>query len=87
MNLDTKLIGPFKGSLVGFLGEKVKILGYVTIMTTFSMDENSKKLKITYMVINSPSSYNIPIGSPTFNALEVVMSMFYLTMKYPLRNE
>lgn len=84
MDIDTSELLPFKGTLVGFSGEQVQVLGHVPIMTIFGSGSNAKSMKVRYLIVNASSSYNIIIGRPTFNALEVVFSTIYLTMKYPL---
>jgi len=63
---------------------KVHVQGYVTLKTTFWYRENSKTIKVKYLVINSPNSYNIIIGRPTFNLLGVFLSTKFLIMKYTL---
>lgn len=49
---------PFRGTLVGFVGEHVQILGHFPILTTFGSGENAKTIKFRYMVVNSTSPYN-----------------------------
>ncbi|MCI83283.1 gag-pol polyprotein, partial [Trifolium medium] len=59
-------------------------MGYTTLYTTFGEDENTKMIKVRYLVVKTPlSSYNIIIGRPAFNALGAAMSTLYLAMKYP----
>lgn len=43
-----------------------------------------KELKVMYLVIDAPSSYNMIIGQPTFNQLSATLSTMYLCMKYML---
>lgn len=84
MNMDTSGFLPSKGTLSGFSGEQVHVLGHVPIMTIFGSGRNSKSIKLKYLIMNTLSPYNIIIGRPTFNALGEVLSTLYLTMKFPL---
>ncbi|GAU29444.1 hypothetical protein TSUD_150140 [Trifolium subterraneum] len=80
-------LNPYSGTLVGFSGEQVDVMGHITLYTTFSDDENAKTIKVRYLVVKTLfTSYNIIIGRPVFNALGAVMSTLYLSIKYPLNN-
>ncbi|GAU43828.1 hypothetical protein TSUD_399210 [Trifolium subterraneum] len=71
----------------GFAGEQVDVMGHITLYTTFGEDENTKTIKVRYLVVKTLfTSYNIIIGRPAFNALGAVMSTLYLSIKYPLNN-
>ncbi|MCI07891.1 hypothetical protein A2U01_0028960, partial [Trifolium medium] len=84
--LDEQLM-PHNGALIGFAGEQVEVIGHTTLLTTFGEGENTKMIKVRYLVVKTPfTSYNIIIGRPTFNALGTVMSTLYLFIKYPLDN-
>lgn len=87
MNMDTFELLPFKGTLVGFSGEQVQVMGHVPIITIFGSGSNARSIKVRYLIVNTLSPYNIIIGRPAFNALEAMLSTLYLTMKYPLKGE
>jgi hypothetical protein len=85
MQLSNEHLMPYNGTLVGFAGEQVEVMGYTTLLTTFGENDNAKTIKVRYLVLKTPfTSYNIIIGKPVFNALEAVMSTLYLSIKYPL---
>ncbi|XP_039687900.1 uncharacterized protein [Medicago truncatula] len=86
MGLSEEQLQPFKGTLSGFTGEKVHARGYVTLKTTFGTGDQQKSIKIRYLVINAPSSYNAIIGRPSINLLDAFVSTKHLMMKYPLDN-
>jgi hypothetical protein len=76
---------PYNGTLVGFTGEQVEVMGYTTLLTAFGDSDNAKPIKVRYLVVKTSfTSYNIIIGRPAFNALEAAMSTLYLSIKYPL---
>jgi len=58
-----------KGSLLGFVGESVEIIGYVDLRTTFGEGENAKTIVIKYIVVYARSSYNIILGRPALNGV------------------
>ncbi|PNX69328.1 hypothetical protein L195_g056660, partial [Trifolium pratense] len=87
MQLAEEQLQPYEGTLVGFAGEQVEVMGYTTLLTTFGEEENARTIKVRYLVVKTPfTSYNIIIGRPAFNALGAVFSTLYLSMKYPLDN-
>jgi hypothetical protein len=86
MGLDPEQLQPFQGTLAGFTGEQVHVRGYITLKTTFGSGSNAKTIRVRYLVINSPSSYNIIIGRPSFNLLGAFLSTKFLVMKYPLND-
>lgn len=55
----------FKGSLVGLFRKQVQVKCYITLRATFGVGEQAKEIKIMYMVIDFPSSYNMIIWKPT----------------------
>ncbi|PNX91900.1 gag-pol polyprotein [Trifolium pratense] len=87
MQLAEEQLQPYSGTLVGFSGEQVDVMGYATLLTTFGTGDSAKTVKVRYLVVKTPfTSYNIIIGRPAFNALGAVMSTLYLAIKYPLDN-
>ncbi|XP_024630277.1 uncharacterized protein [Medicago truncatula] len=84
MGLNEEQLQPFKGTPSGFTGEKVHVRGYITLKTIFGSGDQQKSIKIRYLVINSPSSYNVIIGRPSINLLDAFVSTKHLLMKYPL---
>ncbi|XP_024630533.1 uncharacterized protein [Medicago truncatula] len=84
MILSEEQLQPFKGTLSGFTGERVHVRDYVTLKTIFGSGDQQKSIKIRYLVINSPSSYNAIIGRPSIKLLDAFVSTKHLMMKYPL---
>ncbi|GAU51615.1 hypothetical protein TSUD_182110 [Trifolium subterraneum] len=88
MRLSDKQLNPYFGTLVGFAGEQVDVMGHTTLYTTFGEEENAKtRSRLDILVVKTPfTSYNIIIGRSAFNILGAVMSTLYLSIKYPLNN-
>ena len=90
MQLSNEHLLPYNGTLVGFAGEQVEVMGYTTLLTTFGEKDQAKTIKVRYLVVKTPFTsftlYNIIIGRPAFNTLEAAMSTLYLSIKYPLED-
>jgi len=84
MGLTDEQLQPFQGTLSGFTEERVHVRGYITLKTIFGVGKQAKAIKIRYLVVNAPNSYNIVIGCPSFNRLGALLSTKFLVMKYPL---
>jgi hypothetical protein len=87
MQLSNEHLLPYSGTLLGFAGEQVEVMGYTTLLTTFGEKENAKTIKVRYLVVKTTfTSYNIIIGRPAFDTLEAALSTLYVSIKYPLDN-
>lgn len=58
------------------------VKGYIILNTTFGAEDNSKLIKVRYLVIDAPSPCNMIIGQPTFNQLMASLYTLYLCIKY-----
>ena len=61
----------------------MEVRGYVELRTTFTNDTTSHTINIRYLVVNTPSTYNILLGRPALNRIEAVASMRHMKMKLP----
>ena len=57
--------------MYGFVGDQVEVKGYIELRTTFTDEATSRTKKIKYIVVNAPSAYNILLGRPTLNRIEL----------------
>ena len=57
------------------------IRGYIELRTTFTNEVASRTEKIKYLVVNTPSAYNILLGRPTLNRIGVVPSTRHMKVK------
>ena len=67
LKVDSKRFRPFKSPLVGFSGDKVYPWGIVMLTVTTGLYPFQVTNKHNFLVIDSPSSYNVIIGRPTLN--------------------
>ncbi|MCI88981.1 hypothetical protein A2U01_0110269, partial [Trifolium medium] len=45
MQLANEQLQPYHGTLVGFSGEQVEVMGHITLLTTFGEDSHAKTIK------------------------------------------
>ena len=83
VKVDLKRLLPFKSPLVSFSGDKVYPRGIVTLMVTIGSYPLQVTNKHNFLVIDSPSSYNVILGRPTLNCWKVVTSTYCLKVKFP----
>lgn len=57
---------------------------YMTQKATFGEKDKAKEIKVGYLVIDAPASYNMIIGRPPFNQMGSTLSTLYLCIKYRL---
>jgi len=78
---------PYDGCLVGFTGDQVKVWEYVELRTTFSNENAATTITIKYIVVNTPSAYNLLLGRPSLNRLGEVPSSYHMKVKLPSPEE
>jgi len=83
LQLSLDHLRPYLGCLYGFAGDQVEVRGYIELRTTFTDGTVARTEKIKYLVVNAPSAYNILLGRPTLNRLEVVPSTRHMKLKLP----
>ena len=67
LKVDPNRLRPFKSLLVSFNGDKVYPQGIVTLTVTASSYPLQVTNKHTFLVVDSPLSYNVIIGRLTLN--------------------
>ncbi|XP_050280548.1 uncharacterized protein LOC126721541 [Quercus robur] len=83
LKLDPKRLRPFESPLVSFSGDKV----YPRGITTLTVTAGSYPLQVTnqhnFLIVDSPSSYNVIIGRPMLNRWKTAISTYCLKVKFP----
>ena len=69
-----------------FSGEKVHLDGYVTLHLIFGTWAQTRMIKVDFLVIDYPFTYNMILGRPTLNKIGVIISIACLTMKFFTNN-
>ena len=82
LKVDSKRFRPFESPLVSFSGDKVYPSGIVTLTVTAGSYPLQVTNKHNFLVVDSPSSYNVIIGRPTLNCLKAVTSTYCVKVKF-----
>jgi hypothetical protein len=56
--LSDEQLKPHSGTLVGFAGEQVRVMGHTTLLTTFEEKENAKQIKVRHLVVKTLILYS-----------------------------
>nr|XP_023882263.1 uncharacterized protein LOC111994609 [Quercus suber] len=83
LRLEPKRLRPFDSPLVSFSGDRVYPRGIVTLTVTVGTDPKQLTRQIDFLVVDSPSSYNVIIGRPALNKWKASTSTYCLKMKFP----
>nr|XP_023895560.1 uncharacterized protein LOC112007449 [Quercus suber] len=83
LKLDPKRLRPFDSPLVSFSGDRVYPRGIVMLTVTVGTDPKQLTRQIDFLVVDSPSSYNVIIGRPALNKWKASTSTYCLKMKFP----
>ncbi|PKA59528.1 hypothetical protein AXF42_Ash016552 [Apostasia shenzhenica] len=70
-------------TLLGFSGERVQPLGFITLPVSFGDDNGHAMSMINFAVIRAKSSYNTILGRTTLNSFGIVISTPHLCAKFP----
>ncbi|KAL5543502.1 hypothetical protein UlMin_007286 [Ulmus minor] len=79
MNIDESHIHRRSTVLVGFSGEQKFTLGDITLPVYAS----GVNLHINFVVLDSPSAYNVILGRPWIHEMRAVPSTFHQVIKFP----
>ncbi|KAK2443631.1 hypothetical protein QL285_014717 [Trifolium repens] len=83
LQLDQHHLSPYLGSdLQGFNSSISKPWGYVDLHVRFGQREESKQVRVKFLVVDCPSLYQCIIGRTTLADLVAVPSTVHLKMKY-----
>jgi len=83
LRLSPDQLRPHDKCSIGFVGDQVECQGYIDLRTTFSDEEAARTIVIRYVVVNTPSDYNLLLGRPSLNRLWAVASTKHMKMKLP----
>ena len=61
----------------------MEVRGYIDLRTTFTYEEVARTIVIRYVVVYTPSAYNLLLGRPLLNMLREVASTKHMKMKLP----
>ena len=84
LKVDQKRLRPFDSPLVSFSRDKVYPKGIVMLTVTAGSHPFQVTNRHNFLVVDSPSSYNVIIGRPTLNRWKAATSTYCLKVKFPI---
>ncbi|XP_073049427.1 uncharacterized protein [Primulina eburnea] len=83
LGIDNALLAPVNTPLVGFAGEVVEALGEVTLPFSFGSYPLRTTKMVRFLIVKSPSAYNIILGRPSLNLFQAIGSTYHMKLKFP----
>ena len=86
MDIGREKLEQVSSHLRGFSGEKVMPLGSIQLVLTLGDPPCQATTTVRFLVVDSPSTYNILLSRPSLNAIKVVPSAYHMVIKFPTAN-
>jgi hypothetical protein len=83
MGLNKKQMKETLKPLYGFGGRKIKPLGFISLLVSFSSLANARTEYITFNVVDMSYLYNVIFGRGLLNTFEAALHSLYLCLKVP----
>ncbi|XP_042432619.1 uncharacterized protein LOC122019186 [Zingiber officinale] len=84
MQIDATELQPVATSLYGFTGNEVKPMGQIKLAISLSTEPLVRTRRSTFIVVDSPSSYNVILGRPALHEFRAAVSTFHQKIKFPV---
>ena len=86
MGIGREKLDPVSAHLRGFLGEKVLPLGSIQLVLTLGEPPCQATTTAKFLIVDSPSAYNMLLGRPSLNAIKAIPSAYHMIIKFPTVN-
>ena len=73
-------------NLCGFSGERILPLGSIQLVLTLGDPPCQATTTVKFLIVESPSAYNMFLGRPSLNSIRVVPSPYHMVIKFPTAN-
>lgn len=83
MDLSEDLIALYNKQIMGFVGERIGIRGYIDLKARPETKWDNKEMHVRYLLIEADTSYNMLIKRQGLNVFGVIVFMPYLALKFP----
>ncbi|XP_042400920.1 uncharacterized protein LOC121990942 [Zingiber officinale] len=77
MQIDAAELQPVATSLYGFIGNEVKPMGQIKLVISLGTEPLVHTRRSTFIVVDSPSSYNVILGRPALHEFRAAVSTFH----------
>ncbi|KAL0448502.1 UNVERIFIED_CONTAM: hypothetical protein Slati_1406600 [Sesamum latifolium] len=82
MGIDSKKLIPVNTPLTSFSGDIVEPLGEISLPVSLGSYPKRATKFIKFLVVDSPSAYNMILGRPSLNMFRAVASTYHLKIKF-----
>ena len=86
MGIGREKLEPANTHLRGFSGEKVLPLGFIQLVLTLGDPLCQATTTVRFLIIDSPSAYNVLLGKSSLNAIKAIPSDYHMVIKFPTTN-
>ncbi|XP_042465655.1 uncharacterized protein LOC122048116 [Zingiber officinale] len=82
MQINSSELQPVATSLYGFTGNEVRPMGQIKLAISLGSEPLVRTRRSTFIVVDSPSSYNVILGRLTLHEFQAAVSIFYQKIKF-----
>ena len=86
MGIGREKLEPINACLLGISGERVLPLGSIQLVLTLGDPPCQAITTVRFLIVDTPSAYNMLLGRPSLNAIRVVPSAYHMVIKFPTAN-
>ncbi|KAJ3687989.1 hypothetical protein LUZ61_017153 [Rhynchospora tenuis] len=86
LRLQDHPLKPMATPLTGFTGDQLIPMGIIDLPVTFGDSPRDVVSRVSFIVVNTPSPYNIILGRKALNDIGAIASTPHLKVKFPTRN-
>ncbi|KAJ3698911.1 hypothetical protein LUZ61_002616 [Rhynchospora tenuis] len=84
--LQDQPLKPMATPLTGFTGDQLMPMGIIDLPVTFGESPRDVISRVNFVVVNTPSPYNIILGRKALNDIGAIAPTPHLKVKFPTRN-
>ncbi|KAJ3701189.1 hypothetical protein LUZ61_004894 [Rhynchospora tenuis] len=86
LHLQNHPLKPMATPLTGFTGDQLMPLGVIDLPVVFGESPRDVVSRVSFVVVNTPSPYNIILGRKALNDIGAIASTPHLKVKFPTRS-
>ncbi|KAJ3696801.1 hypothetical protein LUZ61_000506 [Rhynchospora tenuis] len=86
LHLQDQPLKPMATPLTGFTGDQLMHMGIIDLPVTFGEPPRDVVSRVSFVVVDTPSPYNIILGRKALNDIGAIASTPHLKVKFPTRS-
>ncbi|XP_042467528.1 uncharacterized protein LOC122050709 [Zingiber officinale] len=87
MQIDASELQSIATSLYGFTGNEVRSMGQIKLAISLGSEPLVRTRRSTFLLVDSPSSYNVILGRPALHEFRAAVSTFHQKIKFPVGDQ